>query len=203
MMLTNREQINAVLFGNKPQSVRNYFQEQYDRLENIIQTFNPRELGTSLIRSAGESLRRTLDNNYVTQVGTFLNNFRHLRVESNKIHPIGFGFKFYRIKHTPLTQQYVMANPKLISEYRIGNICGYEGSYVDLEPSVDPLWREDYLNAIDGIVMEKDDEDYWYEVVTATTEDSLEHLTIDQQVMVMDNWNIANRLLRKGKDPTK
>lgn len=201
MVLTNREQIDAALFGNMSSGVRQYFQDNLERLNGYIKNFSPMELGSSMINMASNAIRRTLDNEYVRNVNNFLNRERYKIVEEGEIQPIGFANKLYSIKHNPITQNYLMACPNLMYEYRLGNLSGYKGTFVDNEPNTPIDWREDYLETIDGIIFENDDGEYWIECITGNEVE--EPLDMFQQCTILNNWDIANRVFKRGKDPTK
>lgn len=197
--LSNREQINAMLFGSTSNRVLDYFKQQYNKVEEVIQKVNPIEYGSNMLNSVRNTLSRTFDNRYIRNVNSFLQKHRKNIVRENDIHSIGFN-KLDKIVHTPRTKQYLMASPYLLNEFRIGNISGYNGSFVDYEPNVDPVWRDDYLQAVDGIVMHRGDDSYFINVVT---NNEVNELSIAEQTIIMDNWNLAQRLLKKGIDPTK
>lgn len=102
--------------------------------------------------------------------------------------------------------RYLMANPEVRELYHNGMCEGYGDKYVDLQPNEIGENHHDYEMVMHG--MEQTDEEgdiYWtsYDETFDEPENSVELLTIDERVDILESWAHTGRYLDKMKqDPT-
>lgn len=108
----------------------------------------------------------------------------------------------------PMMQRYLMANPMAREWYQNNRLDGYNETYVDVFPTVDPLLHPDYTKVVDGIIdYESIDPDtlgynpcftvswYFNDYDQDTTP-----LMFEDQVDIINSWEELERYLMYGED---
>lgn len=100
----------------------------------------------------------------------------------------------------PKMQRYVLAHTPIRKRHRQQTIDGYHDAYVDTEPSCAPEWHSDYLRAIDGFYISRDNACY---VTSCYFDDDEQPLDIFQQAAIHNTWSALDALMsNQMHDPT-
>ena len=161
----------------------NYFRENYNnftnRMGNHVNTF------VSAVKNVYnyvsnvnviDSAKRAL-----TRVDSVINDKILYHINRDDIHRPGL-----------VMRRYIMAKPKLYDKYN-NNLCsGYDDEWENFEQDVKPVWRDDYLCAVDGVLGD--------ESTTFMTEEN--HLSTRDRFIIQNAWDTVSDLIANGIDPT-
>jgi hypothetical protein len=108
------------------------------------------------------------------------------------------------LQQAPLTmQRWIMANPEVRQMYQDQRCDGYVDTYIDVHPGTIGSTHYDYRRAVNGMVMD-DDEDDW--VCRFYPDELLEgdkELSLDEKIDIQTTWDIVAALMKAGgEDPT-
>lgn len=102
-------------------------------------------------------------------------------------------------------QRWVMAEPTVRNMFHQQRLHGYNETYFDTDPGCVGDRHYDYRRAIDGLVIEEDD-DFVCNIYADDLREGDSHLNIQEQVRIQVTWeSLRNHLAQKKKeleDPT-
>lgn len=183
--------VDYMLYGPPSERAIDFFRRQRDMIVNS---------GVELSKWAIESTKKYFDKFYsrrsVEEAKEFLRDtggyFREdilHRVTYNDYRP------------NLITQSYIMECPEVWDRRKKGMSNEFGNRYIDTEPNVkDVQWRTKYLKAIEGI-LEEDGEILKYTTSVISTDEEPD-LDIRDQVIIMNNWDLARYMMSVGEDPT-
>ncbi len=95
-----------------------------------------------------------------------------------------------------IMKQYIMANPVIYNKVNKQLIDGYSTSYVNQNKYEDPYLRKDYMNVMDGVIMDSNDTIKHYHTDNDT------RLSNTEQGSVIASWRTMLNLFMEDCDPT-
>jgi hypothetical protein len=103
----------------------------------------------------------------------------------------------------PIMQRFIMANPVVRQMYHDQRCDGYGDTYVDMQPNKIGEDHYDYRRVMHGMVQESQEYDWTATFHMDELHDGDKHLTMDEQVDILQTWEIVEMFLAKGdEDPT-
>lgn len=106
------------------------------------------------------------------------------------------------IQYAPLKmQRWIMAEPTLRKLYNKQSCAGYEGTYLDAHPGDIGEGHYDWRRVMNGMVQVDEDTGLWH--ADEWSEELLpddSELTLEDQVDVLDTWNILRDHLTRHRD---
>lgn len=96
-----------------------------------------------------------------------------------------------------------MANPKVRSLYHNKLCAGYDDKYTDLQPGVVGHDHHDYQMIMHGMEQYDDEGDLCFVMYDETFEEpelSVEYLTMNERVDIIESWNVTSGFIDKMRD---
>lgn len=181
---------HTLLYGVPDNKVLNYLETQMTSLNNYIGEKSNwlldrgREIYNTF--SSSDAIRRIKENIFIN--GTSVNG--------NTITPLQYDDIF---NPSPIMKRYTMVCPDLYSLYRKQRCNGYNGVFVDVDPTVtEPEWKLDYM-AVNNGICRTDKEELYAEIFCS---EDLEDLSFSEQVAIRQSWKLASKIMALGLDPT-
>lgn len=186
---------NATVYAQPTQQDMNFFQENlntfYSTLGNIGQNF----FGNMQHRLESVDFGKLKE--YTQAVARRVSNFW----ESDTIRPLR---NLADLQFPPNAMiRWQMANPDVRALYHKGLCEGYGDDYIDLQPGVKGDDHHDFQMVMHG--MEQYDEDgniffTSYDETFDEPENSVDFLSMDERVDIIESWYATSKQLKKMKD---
>lgn len=179
-----------VLYGTPTASTIDFFRSQTEKLVNSGVNFSQ-----WVVDGARNIFNSFYSNDAIRQSQELLRKTgRHFR--EDVLHEVRVDDYHPNL----MTAQYIMACPE-IWELRAKGLSGdFGNTYFDNEPEIQNIeWRKDYYNTINGILRFEGDGSGYVEHYHG---EEVETLDLEDQVLILDNWKVAKRMLGMGLDPT-
>lgn len=185
------DSFNAMIYQQPNNAVLNYINNNIEAARVMLGN-----VGSSFINTAKEMYNRYNGTEALNRtkmlmmnVGSHLNNDTIHYVSQAQIHNMNM-----------IMQRYVMANP-IISDLNSKNMCnGFQETYFDMEPDTYGTEREDYRRVMDGMLtFNKEGYSILNHYMSSNEEEPL-HIT--EKISILDTWEMVERLIVGGIDPT-
>jgi len=100
-----------------------------------------------------------------------------------------------------VNRRYLMVNPDIYTNHKKGRLSGYSGVYEDVDRyETDVYWKRDYLRVMNGMVTTNSNEERT-KYITMCGED--DNLMFSEQLVILKNWEFANKMLTEDIDITE
>lgn len=178
-------------------NTRNYLKEQFTRLEGFSGAVKQ-------FYQEGEAKFKQLCNSKSVELAK-----NTLRNSLGLFHPntILSLSSLEALRHAQaVMQRYIMAEPTIRKLYHQQRCDGYSDTYKDLHPNDIADTHYDYQRVVNGIVRDIQDDDgvvrsYTEHYSDVETSDE-EELGFDDQLRILDTWDVIRNFVLKGEDPT-
>ncbi len=189
---------NAMLFPENPPETQQWLHEQWNRTSGMLT-----DMGRAFAEKAEETWKRVYDPFLMQKVRAITRKVNTL-THPNRITNLNTLEAVREAK--PVMARYIMAMPEIRKLYHKQLCDGYSDIYVDSEPGLVGENHYDYRRVMNSIVTETKDkhgEETWK--ATKYIEDLVEgdrELDFDEQVIVLDTWDIVKAAIIAKADPT-
>lgn len=182
---------NAQLYGtNVHADVQSFIRNQRPL------TAAPDSLGASLAAAASKAASEFMNNKHIEFVRRVTNELGTSDVKGSRvIAKLVTGYDLQMAGET--MTEYVMAHPATRHAFIRGDICGYDGMYVDKQPGVVGFGHKPFMRATNEVVQDDG------VIMTYHFKDDERELTLGEKVDIKATWRVLNALLEDGEiDPT-
>ena len=185
--------VDYMLYGPPSERAVDFFRRQRDLIVSS---------GVELSKWAIESTKKYFDRFY---------SRKSIEEAKEFLRDTGGYFRddiLHRVKYNDyrpnlITQSYIMECPEVWDRRKKGMSNDFGNRYIDEEPKItDVKYRTKYLKAIEGIVEEDDDNNVYKFTSSSISTDESEDLSIKEQSVILQNWDIARYMMSVGEDPT-
>lgn len=186
---------NATMYAQPSQQDMGFFEQNVSTLYNTIGAVGQNFFNN--VRSRLESVDFNKLKEYTQAAARKLSSFW----DSDTIRPLT---KLTDVQFPPNVMiRWQMANPDVRTLYHKGLCEGYGDKYIDLQPGVMGDDHHDFQMVMHG--MEQYDEDgnlFWtsYDETFEEPENSVNYLSSDERIDIVQSWYTTSRHLQKMKD---
>lgn len=182
---------NALIYKPLSQTTSEYLHRHLDSTLNSI-----KGISTSFVDGV-RGLYDRFSSSEAIQRAKMLLYGAGMHLSEDVIYPVSYS----RYDVNLIMQKYIMACPEVSELYKRNKCYGFQDTYVDPEPGTYGTDRFDYQRVMNGWLISKDKSDDNY-FIHYSNSDPEERLSTIDQLAIRKTWDVVNRIIAEGRDPT-